>query len=215
MNCIKYLKRGWNRKEGRRNKDFKREGGQAGSRGRCLKRRGLEPPYELWTKKIHFCLTQKDCAILNVQYCLCFTKVSEMGGSLIKICVSCSIVLPDYVWTCNILALRAEMNPFEHTCGLQSLFRIQSLTFWHWTRYELFKFKTEMLPECPLHPYSSIKVGLIQLQETAKFGGPSRSADFCYHKFKNVSKAGVYVSTENNLFIKTLLIIAISPWSCL
>ena len=35
-NCLKYLKRGWNRKEGRGNKDLKR--GQAGSRGGCLKR---------------------------------------------------------------------------------------------------------------------------------------------------------------------------------
>ena len=34
--CLKYLKRGWNRKDGRGNKDFiKRE--QAGSRGGCLK----------------------------------------------------------------------------------------------------------------------------------------------------------------------------------
>ena len=45
-NCLKYLKRGWNRKEGRGNKDFKK-GGQAGSRGGCLKKGGLEPPYEL------------------------------------------------------------------------------------------------------------------------------------------------------------------------
>ena len=33
--CVKYLKRGWNRKEGRGNKKFKKEG-QAGSRGVCL-----------------------------------------------------------------------------------------------------------------------------------------------------------------------------------
>ena len=46
-NCLKYLKRGWNRKEGRGNKDFKK-GGQAGSRGGCLKKGGLEPPYKLW-----------------------------------------------------------------------------------------------------------------------------------------------------------------------
>ena len=39
-NCVKYLKRGWNRKEGRGNKDFKK-GGQAGSRGGCLKKRGV------------------------------------------------------------------------------------------------------------------------------------------------------------------------------
>ena len=35
--CLKYLKRGWNRKEGRGNKDFKK-GEQAGSRGGCLKK---------------------------------------------------------------------------------------------------------------------------------------------------------------------------------
>ena len=40
---------GWNRKEGRGNKDFKKGGGgQAGSSGGCLKKEGLEPPYELW-----------------------------------------------------------------------------------------------------------------------------------------------------------------------
>ena len=46
-NCLKYLKRGWNRKEGRGNKDFKK-GRKAASRGECLKKRGLEPPYKLW-----------------------------------------------------------------------------------------------------------------------------------------------------------------------
>ena len=53
-NCLKYLKRGWNKKDGRGNKDFKRGGGggggggQAESRsGRLKKGRGLEAPYEL------------------------------------------------------------------------------------------------------------------------------------------------------------------------
>ena len=40
-----------------------------------------------------------------------------------------------------------------------------------------------------------------------KFGGSSRSAEFCFHKLKNVSKAGVHVRTEIKLF-KALLIIA-------
>ena len=44
---LKYLKRGWNRKEGDENKDFK-EGRQAGPRDWCLKKEGLEPPYNLW-----------------------------------------------------------------------------------------------------------------------------------------------------------------------
>ena len=47
-NSLKYLKRGWNRKEGMKNKDFKK-GGQARSRGGCIKRGGLESPYELCT----------------------------------------------------------------------------------------------------------------------------------------------------------------------
>ena len=38
-NCVKYLKREWNRKKGRGNKDRKKGGrGQAGSRGGCLKK---------------------------------------------------------------------------------------------------------------------------------------------------------------------------------
>ena len=37
--CLKYLKRGWNIKEGRGHKNLK-QGGQAGSRGGCLKRWG-------------------------------------------------------------------------------------------------------------------------------------------------------------------------------
>ena len=41
-NCVKYLKSGWNRKEGRGNKNFKK-GGQAGSKGGYLKEGALEP----------------------------------------------------------------------------------------------------------------------------------------------------------------------------
>ena len=47
-NCPEYLKRGWNRKKGSRNKNFKIER-QAGSRGGHLKKRGVKPPCELWT----------------------------------------------------------------------------------------------------------------------------------------------------------------------
>ena len=49
-NCVKYLKRGWNIKEGSGNQKFKKGRRQAGSRGGCLKKSGgrLEPPYELW-----------------------------------------------------------------------------------------------------------------------------------------------------------------------
>ena len=47
-NCLKYLKRRCNRKEGRGNKDIKKKGGQDGSKSGCVKKGGLEPPYELW-----------------------------------------------------------------------------------------------------------------------------------------------------------------------
>ena len=47
---------GWNRKVGRRNKDFKKcvcvgGGGGGGNwvKGGCLKKEGAGPPYELWT----------------------------------------------------------------------------------------------------------------------------------------------------------------------
>ena len=41
-NCVKYLKRAWNRKEGKGSRDLKNKGGgeQAGPRGGCLKKGG-------------------------------------------------------------------------------------------------------------------------------------------------------------------------------
>ena len=41
-NCLRYLKRGWDRKEGKRHKDFKNGagGGPAGSRSGCRKKKG-------------------------------------------------------------------------------------------------------------------------------------------------------------------------------
>ena len=58
--CLKYFKRRWNRKEGKRNKDFKK-GGQAGPRGECLKKRGGWNPltnyvYVRAYVSIHLCL---------------------------------------------------------------------------------------------------------------------------------------------------------------
>ena len=47
-NCLKYLKRGWNRKEGKGYKDFKKGGGKLSQGVGALKRGRLEPPYELW-----------------------------------------------------------------------------------------------------------------------------------------------------------------------
>ena len=47
-NCLKYLKRGWNSKEGTGNKDLK-EGAKLGQGGGDLKGEGVEPPHQLWT----------------------------------------------------------------------------------------------------------------------------------------------------------------------
>ena len=50
--CLKYLERGWNRKEGRGHKDFKKRRGQAGSRDGCIKKQGARTPLRTmeWTK---------------------------------------------------------------------------------------------------------------------------------------------------------------------
>ena len=45
-NCLKYLKKGWDRKEGRRNKNFK-NGSKLGQEVDVLKRGRLQPTYEL------------------------------------------------------------------------------------------------------------------------------------------------------------------------
>ena len=64
-NCLKYLKRGWNRKEERGNKDFKKGGGKLGQRVGALKRGRLEPPSKLCTRNIanncckFICLSKK------------------------------------------------------------------------------------------------------------------------------------------------------------
>ena len=42
-NCLKYLERRWNKREGRGHKDFKK-GRQVGSKGGCLKKGGVHNP---------------------------------------------------------------------------------------------------------------------------------------------------------------------------
>ena len=48
-NCLRYLKRGWNRKKGRGNKDFKK-GDQAGTRAGSLKKGVTGTPLRTMTK---------------------------------------------------------------------------------------------------------------------------------------------------------------------
>ena len=45
--CLKYIKMGWNRKEERQNKDFKKKRGKLVQRVGGLKSGRLELPYEL------------------------------------------------------------------------------------------------------------------------------------------------------------------------
>ena len=52
-NCLKYLKRGGTEKRGGETKFLKRRR-QAESRGECLKKKGLETPYELWLTNVIF-----------------------------------------------------------------------------------------------------------------------------------------------------------------
>ena len=52
-NCLKYLKTGGTEKRGGDTKFLKRRG-QAGSSGECLKKKGLETPYELWLTNVIF-----------------------------------------------------------------------------------------------------------------------------------------------------------------
>ena len=48
-NCLKYLRRQWNRKEVRGNKDLKKRGDKLGQGVGALKKEGLEPPHKLWS----------------------------------------------------------------------------------------------------------------------------------------------------------------------
>ena len=53
VDCVKYLKSGWNRKDRRGNKTFKKGGGQAGLRDGCLKKGEAGTPLQtivhFWT----------------------------------------------------------------------------------------------------------------------------------------------------------------------
>ena len=60
-NCVKHLKRGWKRKEGRGNKGFKK-GAQAGSRSGCLKKGGG------WNPLTNY--GQQDIVFINLNYIL-------------------------------------------------------------------------------------------------------------------------------------------------
>ena len=70
-NFLKYLKRGWNRKEGSGNKDFQRKGGQVGSRGGCLKKRLI--------------LMTWDATYDMLLMCICFSLCMFSGTNLLNI----------------------------------------------------------------------------------------------------------------------------------
>ena len=66
-NYRKYLKRGWNRKKGRGNKDFKK--GEAGSRGGCLKKRAGLRTMDLVSGKEPCSIFSKNCLINAIRHC--------------------------------------------------------------------------------------------------------------------------------------------------
>ena len=93
-NCVKCLKMGWNRKEGRGNKDLKK-GGNLGHGVGALKR-GLEPPYKLcvlkgiiiaphhmptWHVTFHASIASEFCS----KACDCHTPLFFICQSLLKI----------------------------------------------------------------------------------------------------------------------------------
>ena len=59
--CLKYLKRGWNGKEGRGNKDFKNGAGQVRSRGGCLKKGVGGTPLRTYGMIFDFDVTKYKC----------------------------------------------------------------------------------------------------------------------------------------------------------
>ena len=68
-NCLKYLKREWNRTEGRVHKNFKK-GGQAGSRGGCIKKGGAGTPLQtMITQWVLIRYTPGQLGIHEVLFC--------------------------------------------------------------------------------------------------------------------------------------------------
>ena len=85
------LKGGWNRGEGRENKDFKEGGGQAGSRGGCLKKEGGWNPLTNynWMQAFHLASNgwlHKNSSWLQwadmISFC-CFKLTFSLKSSLI------------------------------------------------------------------------------------------------------------------------------------
>ena len=66
VEILKYLKSGWNKKEGRENKDSKK--GPSGSRGGCLEKGDLEP--------------LKNYALINIKYILALFGSVSLSPSL-------------------------------------------------------------------------------------------------------------------------------------
>ena len=77
QNCLKYLKRGWKRKERKRNKDFNK-GGKLGQGVGALKGRGLEPHYKLcYCINLTVFLRKMYCFIV-FEYFKIFIKIMKM-----------------------------------------------------------------------------------------------------------------------------------------
>ena len=82
--CLKYLKRGWNRKEGRGNKDFKKGGGKLGQGVGDLKR-GSWNPLTNYDKDLSVRLSQlvgSTLIFLISEYCLAKRELNSSAFSL-------------------------------------------------------------------------------------------------------------------------------------
>ena len=134
--------------------------------------------------------------------------------------VLCSILLFDCVWTsCNILAFRAEMNPFERSFGLYALCMIQSLTFSHCTRYRSFKFNTGLLNISDqfllkIKNFSVNNASIISLLDLLEYRRlPSLESLQGLQAFTTINSRMFTVKAP--LRLKTFLNMAITPCSCL
>ena len=82
-NCLKYLKRRWNRKDMRGNRDFKKGRVQAGSRGVDLKRGGGRNPLK------NYANFEQTSYVVHVSYMLFMLHASSaIKGCVCHICTS-------------------------------------------------------------------------------------------------------------------------------
>ena len=121
-NCLKCLKRGWNRKKRKGNKDLKKGRGDKLDQGvGALKKGGLEPPYKLWAYDHDFWYTIVKWWYLQVVFSfffvLIFQAVREVKGQKIvqnykKFCLLCFISQESYILWLSFMVHLCEIMIF-------------------------------------------------------------------------------------------------------